>query len=53
MSVGWINCTPTIFGICPMLELYHTIVNGGLSIQQSEAGCDGSAVELVMFKYHM
>ena len=50
MSVGWINRTPTIFGICPVLELYHAIVDGGLSIQRSDADCDGSAVELALFK---
>ena len=53
MSVGWINRTPTIFGICPVLELYHGIVDGGLLIQRSDAGCDGSAVELALLKYHV
>ena len=30
-----------------------TIVDSGLSIQRSDAGCDGSAVELALFKYHV
>ena len=29
------------------------IVNGGLSIQWSDDGCNGSAVELALFKYHV
>ena len=58
MSVGWINRTPTIFGICPVLELYLLLSSKLLSTAVCRfngltLAVNGSTIELALFKYHV